>query len=82
MEAMRFFLVREQRWKILKWFEIIFDKKTELKIYYGSGTSSLSTPKKNKRLYLNSPHTLIDYGGHTEKLWMPNNTFDGGFIFL
>ena len=23
---------------------------------------------KNIRFYLNSPHTLIDYGGHAEKL--------------
>ena len=22
----------------------------------------------NKRFYLNAPHTLIDYGGHAEKL--------------
>tara|TARA_Y100001936_G_scaffold24512_1_gene22406 strand:- start:1345 stop:1494 length:150 start_codon:yes stop_codon:yes gene_type:complete len=49
---------------MLKQKEVLFDKKTELTIFYVCDASSLLT-SKNKRFCFNSPHTLIGYGGHT-----------------
>ena len=64
---MRFFQYEDKGEKYLSDSRLYSIRKQNLKYIMGVVPLVYQLPKNN-RFYLNSPHTLIDYGGHAEKL--------------